>query len=588
MPINRVNFLDLHFDRLTFRQVEDRLRAVGSSSPYAYLVTPNVDHVVRIDREPTLRPLYNDADICVCDSRILRLLARLRGIRLTLVLGSDLTMHLFSEVIEPGDRVAIVGGTAGSLDRLRAKFPQVTFLHHEPPMGLRANAAARRSAAQFLASAHPRFALIAVGSPQQEMIANEARAQPGPTGMALCVGAAIDFLIDDQKRAPRLMQRLGLEWAHRLASDPLRLWRRYLVDGMRIFPIVMQWRRKHRSRAWAGASVAAAALALAALYAARSNVSQRWFPRASRSSAVTVSVPLPELKLPPPDLLRPLTPEQAETENSERPFVARPDSPASTFVLKTDTEDRERAVTCLAQAVYYEAAGEGVDGGRAVAQVVLNRMRHPGYPTTVCGVVYQGAERASGCQFTFTCDGSLQRIPVSSLWTRSRKIAEEALAGRVFAPVGHATHYHADYVLPYWADSLDKSVQIARHIFYRLPGSLGERRAFSQHYAGAEPTIQQPGTAVAAAPSSETEQLAEILMSDSVKGATPEVEKVAAATSPLVADASQGGLIADGGLAPPASHKRDSTTNCPTTNGKQLTPLGSNNVRAGVRSPSDC
>jgi spore germination cell wall hydrolase CwlJ-like protein len=86
---------------------------------------------------------------------------------------------------------------------------------------------------------------------------------------------------------------------------------------------------------------------------------------------------------------------------------------------------------------------------------VLNRMRHPGYPASICGVVYQGADRTTGCQFTFTCDGSLLRTPLASLWARSRKIAEDALSGRVYAPIGHATHYHADYVLPYWADSLD-------------------------------------------------------------------------------------------------------------------------------------
>jgi spore germination cell wall hydrolase CwlJ-like protein len=116
--------------------------------------------------------------------------------------------------------------------------------------------------------------------------------------------------------------------------------------------------------------------------------------------------------------------------------------------VKGALADLDRALTCLTQAVYYEAASEGVDGGRAVAQVVLNRMRHPGYPASVCGVVYQGADRPTGCQFTFTCDGSLLRAPVQALWARSRKIAEEALKGRVFATVGHATHYHADYVLP--------------------------------------------------------------------------------------------------------------------------------------------
>lgn len=592
MRTDRVNFLDLLFDRLTFKEVEDLLRSDGRSAGYRYVVTPNVDHVVRIDRQPKLRALYNDADVCVCDSRVLRLLARLCGVRLTLVPGSDLTAHLLSEVVDQGDRIAIVGGSVPAVDRLRAKFPGLEVVHHEPPMGLRDNSDARSDAAQFVASAGARFTFLAVGSPQQEMIAREVRGLPGASGTALCIGAALDFLTDDQKRAPRALQKLGLEWAHRLASDPARLWRRYLVDGMRVFPIVWRWRRargrKGATRTWAGIGVVAALVAGVAIYAARSNGS-RLLPQGTKSNSITVSVPSPGLKLPPPNLLRPLTPEQAVEENVDRPFVARPDSPASKFVLKTDAADRERAVTCLTQAVYYEAAGEGVDGGRAVAQVVLNRLQHPGFPTTVCGVVYQGAERTTGCQFTFTCDGSLQRSPVAGLWARSRKIAEEALAGRVFGPVGHATHYHADYVLPYWADSLDKSVQIARHIFYRLPGSLGDRRAFFQRYAGSEPALPQPasdGTTTAA--STDTERLADILMSDSTKSAAPEVEKVIATSSPLLADSSQGTLIGD--VAPPAAAtpKRGKDSGCVRGESKQLAPLGSNDLRAGAGSPSGC
>src|SRR4029078_3588865 len=138
------------------------------------------------------------------------------------------------------------------------------------------------------------------------------------------------------------------------------------------------------------------------------------------------------LNLPPPDLLRPLSPEEATKQNAERPFVKRPDSPARRFVMKAGADDRERALTCLTQAVYYEAAGEGPDGERAVAQVVLNRMHHPRYPARVCGVISQGSERGTGCQFTFTCDGSLLRTPAPALWTRARKIAEESLDGKVF------------------------------------------------------------------------------------------------------------------------------------------------------------
>jgi hypothetical protein len=280
--------------------------------------------------------------------------------------------------------------------------------------------------------------------------------------------------------------------------------------------------------------------------------------------------------------LRPLSPEEAAKENADRPFVNRPDSPASRFVLKTDAEDRDRALNCLTQAVYYEAAGEGTDGGRAVAQVVLNRMHHPGYPASVCGVVYQGADRASGCQFTFTCDGSLLRVPVASLWARSRKIAEDALAGKVFGPIGHATHYHADYVLPYWADSLDKTIQIGRHIFYRLRSSLGDSRSFFQRYAGTEPPLPVQDTAVVIPSEAVTQQLASALISDGIEGASRDVEKAAAqAVSPLLIDSSRGVLLADAGARPSPAHKKATSSCAPAPDRKQIGRLEAANLRAG-------
>jgi hypothetical protein len=300
----------------------------------------------------------------------------------------------------------------------------------------------------------------------------------------------------------------------------------------------------------------------------------------------SASIELPPLRLPPPNLLRPLSPGEAVKENAERPFVIRPDTPARRFVLHTDAQDRERALTCLSQAVYYEAAGEGVDGERAVAQVVLNRMRHPGFPASVCGVVYQGADRSSGCQFTFACDGSLLRTPVPSLWARARKIAEDALSGHVFAPVGHATHYHADYVLPYWADSLDKSVQIGRHIFYRLPSVLGDSRSFFQHYAGVEPQLPQPKPTDTLQAAATTEQLASALISDDPNIAMKEVEKAAEPASPLVSDSSHGTLIGDVGSPAIGVRKPKAPSECPTaSDNKQITALTANDLRSGASAP---
>ena len=581
MRIERVNFLDLQFDRLSFNDVKRRLQGVTAATPYGYIVTPNVDHVIRLHREPSLRPIWKAANACVCDSQVLRVLARLRGIRLTLVRGSDLCASLFQDILEPGDKVAVVGASQECLEGLHEQFPEIEFAHHEPPMGLRSDPAARRSAAEFVANAKARFTLIAVGSPQQEMIAREVRDLAEATGVALCIGAGLDFVTGKQTRAPRALQSVGLEWAHRLATNPRRLWKRYLVDGARIVPIYLGWRPR-TSLPLAAVALGAAALIGAGIYAASAGI-----VGINQGSS---AIPLPPsrvatIKLPPPDLLRPLTPEEAEKQNAERPFVDRPDSAASAFVLKTAASDRDRALECLTQAVYYEAAGEGTDGGRAVAQVVLNRMRHPGYPASVCGVVYQGSERTTGCQFTFTCDGSLMRAPVASLWSRSRKIAEDALKGKVFAKIGHATHYHADYVLPYWADSLDKTVQIGRHIFYRLRSVYGDKRAFSQRYAGVEPVSRAPGGTVVLPPTAETEELASALISDTAAGTTADVEKVARAEIPLAIDSTpRSGLLIDEQVTPLAGDRsKKVTSSCPAkTDSKQLSPLSPNDMRASA------
>ena len=148
-----------------------------------------------------------------------------------------------------------------------------------------------------------------------------------------------------------------------------------------------------------------------------------------------------------------------------------------------------RAAECLAQAVWYEAASESEAGQRAVAQVVLNRVAHPSWPSSVCGVVYQGSERSTGCQFTFTCDGSLARRPSGASWARAQRIASEALSGSVYAPVGLATHYHTLWVNPYWSGSLDHIGTIGAHRFYRNRGAGGQAGAFQTAYAGLEPMV---------------------------------------------------------------------------------------------------
>lgn len=196
-----------------------------------------------------------------------------------------------------------------------------------------------------------------------------------------------------------------------------------------------------------------------------------------------------------PQAFKPLTTSDALAENAARPLAARPLEVAPPFVLTGDQANWDKAANCLALANYYEAASEGDAGMRAVSQVVLNRMRHPAFPHSVCDVVFQGAERPTGCQFTFTCDGSLRRPPVAALLARARRVAEEALRGRVEVSVGMATHYHANFVVPYWADSLDKLRTVGSHIFYVWRGSPGNRAAFRGIYAGEPAELAFPGLA---------------------------------------------------------------------------------------------
>jgi len=149
--------------------------------------------------------------------------------------------------------------------------------------------------------------------------------------------------------------------------------------------------------------------------------------------------------------------------------------------------DRSRALQCLTAAIYYEAASEPDGGQRAVAQVVLNRVAHPAYPKTVCGVVYQGSERPTGCQFSFACDGSLARAPQRFFWQRAESVARAALSGEVYTPIGLATHYHTIQVNPYWAPSLHYLTTIGAHRFYAFNGAAGRPAAFRFAYFGGEP-----------------------------------------------------------------------------------------------------
>ncbi len=154
-------------------------------------------------------------------------------------------------------------------------------------------------------------------------------------------------------------------------------------------------------------------------------------------------------------------------------------SPAAAPFHLTSALESSRELECLAQAVYYEARGETPSGQAAVAQVVLNRVRHPSFPKSICGVVFQGAYARTGCQFSFACDGSMRSPHERGAWNRAKKVASRALAGTVMSEVGSATHFHTTGVAPNWGPRLMRVAQVGMHVFYRFGGRAGAPGAFT-------------------------------------------------------------------------------------------------------------
>ena len=244
-----VEFLGLNFDSWSSAEVERWIAGRDENSLCAYVVTPNVDHVVRLAKQtgPVL-DAYCNADLCVCDSRVLKKLAQTCGVDLELVTGSDLVEKLFQRVLRPGDRICLIGGTATSAFKLQMLYPALHIVHHEPPMGLLNDPEARAAAIDFASATGGRLTLVGVGSPQQELLASEMVASGKARGTVLCIGASVEFLIGEQIRAPRVVQMVSMEWFWRLFHSPRRLARRYLIDGPAIFPMVLKWRRVNSRR----------------------------------------------------------------------------------------------------------------------------------------------------------------------------------------------------------------------------------------------------------------------------------------------------------------------------------------------------
>jgi exopolysaccharide biosynthesis WecB/TagA/CpsF family protein len=217
-----------------------KIAADFGSQTYAYAVTPNVDHVIRFCDDASFRELYRSAGFVLLDSRFLAYVLRLAaGLRLPTSPGSDVTARLFNDIIKPDDKVVVIGGTAEQAGVLSRRYGLRGMRHLNPPMGFINDPAAVEDCLRFVEGESPfRFCLLAVGSPQQEVLANALQSRARARGLALCVGASINFLTGIERRAPQWMQNLGFEWLYRLLNDPSRLARRYLLRGPRIFVLL--------------------------------------------------------------------------------------------------------------------------------------------------------------------------------------------------------------------------------------------------------------------------------------------------------------------------------------------------------------
>ncbi|MGY6662359.1 MAG: WecB/TagA/CpsF family glycosyltransferase [Glycocaulis sp.] len=236
-------FLNSAFDRIGFDTALERIVRRDPERPFAFVVTPNVDHLVRLSRGGELAPLYAQAWLTVCDSRVLELIAAFSGEEVEVTPGSDLTAALFEHAIDPAEPVVVIGGDGDVIQGVTARFGLKDVRWHQPPMGLRTNPEAVAECAAFVAANPARFIFLCVGSPQQEMIAAACIERGDCTGVGLCVGASLDFLSGKTQRAPQWMQNARLEWLHRLMEEPKRMWRRYLVDGPQVLLIWWEWRR---------------------------------------------------------------------------------------------------------------------------------------------------------------------------------------------------------------------------------------------------------------------------------------------------------------------------------------------------------
>ena len=226
----RIQFLGAYFDLLPIEGVLARLRDRTADDPFEYVVTPNVDHIVRLDRRADLIPIYRGAWMAWCDSHPVRRLARMLGIPMPHLNGTNVMERVFASVLDPGDSLLAFVANEGVLAALERKFPQYHWSGTSPPAGFENDPAVMAALVELVVRHPSRFVFIGVGAPRSEILAARIAECGRARGTAFCIGAALEFMTGLKARAPSYLRRFELEWLHRLLSEPARLWRRYILS----------------------------------------------------------------------------------------------------------------------------------------------------------------------------------------------------------------------------------------------------------------------------------------------------------------------------------------------------------------------
>ncbi|MBN8429467.1 WecB/TagA/CpsF family glycosyltransferase [Microbulbifer salipaludis] len=225
-------------DMACMDRVLSEIRFMRCNNKKGYIITPNIDHLARLAEVPSgrkLRDLYFSATLSLCDSRILEFILKAHGYRLPgVVTGSDLTARLFQDEIKKEDKVYILGGDVETIEKIRSRFPYIDIAHHNPSMGFIRETEEVNDVVANIVDSHSNYVFLAVGSPQQEIIASKLMSEQRFGGLAFCIGASMLFLAGSEKRAPHWMQRLRLEWLYRMMQNPKRLAMRYFNNALKL------------------------------------------------------------------------------------------------------------------------------------------------------------------------------------------------------------------------------------------------------------------------------------------------------------------------------------------------------------------